>query len=341
MTEFYDELYILPSALHEVFSDFILEHTQEAIEELQLSDIDFAFLDSSETSDLSAHPSSSSLDCINLETPISSDLDSVNSQFLDRGDPSENGNPVILVRSSTGLDSLLADLKKFTLVLSDRMGFDIHFKYAIRRRRNEDWIQKYRQSVMPICVGDFYIRPSWHLPLPQSDFSSRASREVIIDPALAFGSGHHATTSMCIEMLSEMNLVGTRVLDVGCGSGILGLVAKMNGAHVSLCDTDLLAIEESKKNFANNHQEIDEIWQGSILVNKGSYGVIVANILADVIKMLYNDFCRVTERSSVIILSGILDKYEQGVLECFQDFSLIKRIQKDEWIALKLLKNKG
>lgn len=311
MTEFYNELYILPSALDELFADFILDYTKEAIEELPIKDIPknlyFSHFISSQntTSGTSIGP-------------------------LDQS--------AILVRSNLELDSLVAALKDFSILLSKRMESSIDFKYAMLKKKNEDWIEKYRQSIEPLCIGDFYIRPSWRAPLADSKFVSMANREIVINPALAFGSGHHATTSMCIEMLSKIDLSDKKLLDVGCGSGILALVARMCGAKVSLCDTDLLAIEESKKNFMNNAKEIEEIWQGSIMPSKGSYDVIVANILADIIKILYNDFYQATRQSSILILSGILDIYESGVLECFKGFKLIERLQKDEWVALKLIK---
>ncbi len=311
MTEFYNELYILPSAFDELFIDFVLDYTKEAIEEFPIKeipkDLDFFSFSSQDNSTISAK--------------------------IEYSDGS-----AILVRSNLELDSLVLALRDFAVLLSNRMGFSVDFKYSISKRKNQDWIERYRQSIEPLHIGDFYIRPSWHTPLLDLEVTPKASREIVINPALAFGSGHHATTSMCIELLSKMDLSGKNVLDVGCGSGILALVARMCGAKVSLCDTDLLAIEESKKNFINNSQEMEEIWQGSISLDKGSYDVIVANILADIIKMLYNDFCQVTRHSSILILSGILDIYENGVLECFKGFKLMEKLQKDEWVALKLIK---
>ena len=307
MTDYYYELYILPDSYYELFCDFILEETSQAIQEI------------SEIRDTHLQ-----LFYFNRD----------NTEIID----SKTQAPVfeikgIIVYTQEDPHYLVESLKSFVRKTSSYLSEMTGFVFGILKKKNEDWIQKYKEGITPLECAGYYIRPSWYPPKDQSGLC-----DIIIDPALAFGSGHHATTSMCIALLSSLELKEKKVLDVGCGSGILSLVAKKKGAIVHLCDTDELAIAESKKNFALNREKIDEIWKGSIREDMKGYDVIVANILPDIIKILYNGFLDISKNGTVLILSGILEKYSQSVIDRFAGFDLIDQIQKDEWIALKLIK---
>lgn len=231
------------------------------------------------------------------------------------------------------------NLAEFCEILSYRVESSVGCAYAITQKDNQDWIQAYKDSIKPIVCGKFFITPSW-------DLSHTSSQDwqhipIIIDPALAFGSGHHASTAMCIEMLSTLNLQGKKLLDVGCGSGILSIVAAKLGAEVYACDTDPLSIAESQKNFANNDVSACKIWEGSIgsLKTDLTFDVIVANILAFTLKILYKDFMHNLSSGGILILSGILETHKDDVLETFlQGFRLIESCVRDEWVALKLQK---
>lgn len=295
MIENYFELFVIPNAYLELYADFILETTNEAIEEV------------------SKYPKNLDFKYFNIDSSILGDA--------------------IIVRSQKEEEvfKLLEKLQKYSNLLSERMEQKIGFAYALEKKKNEDWINQYRLGITPIECNGFYIHPSWY-PKKENIIN------IMIDPALAFGSGHHATTSMCIDFISKLSLQGKTLLDVGCGSGILSLVAKKNGAIVHMCDTDSLAVKESLKNFALNHESIDKIWEGSIDKSEGGYDIIVANILADVIKILYNDFNRALKSGSVLILSGILEKYKDSVIDKFRNFELQEAKLQDEWVALKMIK---
>lgn len=238
----------------------------------------------------------------------------------------------IVIRTQSEPMEILKMLKDFAKTLSLRMEEEVAFGFGYRICQNKDWIEAYRQSILPVVAGGFYIRPSWHLQ------GADDLRDIVIDPALAFGSGHHATTSMCLEFLSKMSLSGKRLLDVGCGSGILSIASAMLGAEVEICDTDELAIQESEKNFALNSQVFQKSWLGSIAQAQGDYEVIVANIVASILVMLQKDFGSKLKRGGILILSGILDEYRDWVLENFRDFETEQILKKDEWVALKLIK---
>ncbi|MGX3010040.1 50S ribosomal protein L11 methyltransferase [Helicobacter sp. 23-1044] len=173
---------------------------------------------------------------------------------------------------------------------------------------------------------------------------------IILEPSLAFGTGHHASTFMCIQAIESLGenggLKNKTLLDFGCGSGILALCAYKLGAKVDLCDIDELAIAESKKNFCNNNATISHIWQGEIhQKSKGDiaqksvkYDIITANIIASVLIEQKENIASALKCGGVAILSGILDIYKDEVLARFSDFEVLNIAQKDEWICIMLRK---
>jgi len=239
------------------------------------------------------------------------------------GNGVEIGYEKIIVRS----ESDLTFVKDALVSLSGTLGGDINMNYMLEEKENQDWIQTYKDSIEPIEAGKFYIFPSWYEP--KIDFIN-----IKIDPALAFGSGHHATTFSCLTAISEYVHADDSVIDVGCGSGILGLAAKKLGATVALCDTDPVSVESCKENFTLNEEQYDKLWEGSIDKTDDTYNVVIANIIADVLRFIAKDLKAATKESGYLILSGILDKKEALVKESFKDLTLEKRTLKDEWVTL-------
>ena len=239
------------------------------------------------------------------------------------GDGVEIGYEKIVVRS----ESDLTFVKDALISLDGTLNGDIHMNYQLEEKENQDWIQKYKDSIEPIEAGKFYIFPSWYEP--KEEYIN-----IKIDPALAFGSGHHATTFSCLEAISSYVKENDSVIDVGCGSGILGLAAKKLGATVELCDTDPVSVESCKENFALNEEKYDTLWEGSIDKTDKTYDVVIANIIADVLRFIAKDLKAATREGGYLILSGILDKKEERVKESFEDLTLEKRTLKDEWVTL-------
>lgn len=239
------------------------------------------------------------------------------------GDGVEIGKGKIVVRSENSVDYI----KDAVESLINSLGKPIKVDYKIEKKSNEDWILKYQNSIKPIEVGEFYIYPSW--------YESREGKiNIKIDPALAFGSGHHATTFSCLEAISKYVKSGDRVLDVGCGSGILGLASKKLGAKVDLCDTDPISIDSCAKNFELNGVEYDELWEGSANMAKGEYDIIIANIIADVLRIIDRDLKKVLKKDGILILSGILDIKERDITRVYSELELIDRVVRDEWVTL-------
>ena len=204
----------------------------------------------------------------------------------------------------------------------------------IEEKENIDWIEKYKKSIKSVIGGKFYIRPSWEKS------SNNVLIDIIIDPALAFGSGHHETTNSCLEAISKYVDHTKSVIDVGCGSGILSIASAKLGAKVDICDTDELAIQNSKENFELNSVEFNKAWVGSANGTEKTYDIVIANILADIILMISKDLKNIINNNGIIILSGILDKYEDKILNKFNDLTLIEKIKQNEWVTLIYKKEK-
>ena len=186
--------------------------------------------------------------------------------------------------------------------------------------------------MQPVEVGKFWIYPGWYEPREDKI-------NIRIDPALAFGSGHHESTRGCLQAIQKYVQEGDEVLDVGTGSGILAIAASKLGAKVDICDTDELAIEQAQKNFSLNEATLQNSWLGSAALAKKKYDIVIANIVADVLMMISSDLKNATKKEGIIILSGIIDKYADRVYKKFA-LPLIENIQDGEWVTM-ILQNRG
>ena len=235
----------------------------------------------------------------------------------------ELGDDYIIVRSPNELTNIVEAIESLDNELSGALNLDI----TQESKKNIDWIKQYQDSIEPIEAGKFYIFPSWYEE--KDDLIN-----IKIDPALAFGSGHHATTFSCLNAISKYVTPDKEIIDVGCGSGILGLACTKLGAKVDLCDTDPLSVNSCKENFELNNEKFHSLWEGSVNKATKKYDIVIANIIADVLKFLSKDLIKSCNPDGTIILSGILDTKEDVVLDAFKELTLIERILKDEWITL-------
>jgi len=241
----------------------------------------------------------------------------------------EEKNNSLILRSDEKLDDLIEELKKYVSALEEIFNEKIDIKIDVKEESNKDWIENYKNSIKPVEIDEFYIYPSWYPPMENKI-------NILIDPALAFGSGHHETTRSCVKALKKYVNENKKVLDVGCGSGILGIVSAKLGAEVDACDTDPLAVRSAKENYELNKVKYRNIWEGSAVLSSEKYDVVVANIIADVLIFISNDLK--SKVNDVLILSGIIDKYKDKVLKKYQEFELIDEIKENEWVTLVLRK---
>ena len=229
-----------------------------------------------------------------------------------------------IIRDEDELDEVEFGLQEYAKSLQDALGREIEFKITKSQKENKDWLNEYKKNVRPIEIGKFYIHPSW-------EESKSRFENIIIDPALAFGSGHHESTSACIEYLQKYAANGMSALDVGCGSGILSISLAKLGCITDACDTDEQAVHSSQKNAELNGAKFNQIWTGSVANLDKKYDLVVANIIADVILMLKNDLINLLKEGSYLVLAGVLDKYETRILEAFSSLKLVESQTKNEW----------
>ncbi len=237
----------------------------------------------------------------------------------------EEKGSTLIIRSDEKEDKLLNELKEYVKALETIFATDIDLNIEIKEKENKDWVENYKKSIKPVEIDEFYIHPSWYQP-------KENKINILINPALAFGSGHHETTRSCVKAIKKYVKPKDTLLDVGCGSGILGIVANKLGAAVDACDTDELAVKSAKENYELNKAEYNDLWQGSVNNTNKKYDVVVANIIADVLIFLANDLK--TKVNDILILSGIIDKYKNRVIEKYRDLTLIDEIKENEWVTL-------
>jgi len=237
-----------------------------------------------------------------------------------------------IIRSEEELDTIIWGLEQFTEALQKALGEVIELECTQTKHKNSDWIEVYQQSIQPLELGKFYIHPTWSPANPKLI-------NIEIDPALAFGTGHHPTTASCLLAISKYVQLDQTLLDVGCGSGILGIAAMKLGAKVDACDTDPISVENAQKNAHLNSLEFERIWEGSSSLRQKKYDIVVANIVADVLTFIAKDLKDAMSDGALLILSGILNKYESKVLQYYKDCEIVEKIDQDEWVTLIVKKH--
>lgn len=209
---------------------------------------------------------------------------------------------------------------------------------------DKDWINNWKQYFKPFTVDDILIKPTWEtIPEEHKD-----KLLIQIDPGTAFGTGMHETTQLCIRQLKKYVNSETKVLDVGTGSGILGITAlKLGAKEVFGTDLDENAITAVGENLEANDISVDKfkVLQGNIIDDKEVqdaagyeyYDVAVANILADVIIMLQKEIPVHIKKDGIFITSGIINMKEEAVKEAFaanDAFEVVEITYQGEWVSV-------
>ena len=179
---------------------------------------------------------------------------------------------------------------------------------------DEDFGESWKRGLGPVKVGRVFVRPSWlSAPPPEG------AAEVVLDPGMAFGTGTHPTTALCLAALSD--LLGARplasVLDVGTGSGLLAIASRKLGAsRVCAIDNDPVAVAVARENAAQNHVDV-QIGAGPLEAVSGRFDVVVANILANTLVELAPAIAARLEPAGTALVSGILTPQEREVREAY------------------------
>lgn len=203
----------------------------------------------------------------------------------------------------------------------------------------EDWATAWKQYYQPIIVGEkLVIKPSWDTFVPSGNPAI-----VDLDPGMAFGTGNHATTMMCLEFLHEEDLAGKRVLDMGCGSGILSLAAaKLGAKSVLALDYDPLAVKVALENVLHNKlQSRIEVKESDLFAAaRGTYDLVVANIIARVVVDLIASLEKYLAPNGVFLASGIIRDKLEAVLSALDahGFKVRSVSEQGEWVALTAIR---
>jgi len=222
------------------------------------------------------------------------------------------------------------------------LGLDMgSMEITLADSESDKWRDVWKTHFKPIDLGRIVICPEW------IDYENTEGKIVVkIDPGLAFGTGEHETTSMVLSLMQNEVFEGKKVIDVGCGSGILGIAARLCGADdVTLIDMDPQAVEASIMNARLNGCEKElNILEGDLLsVTDGKYDVVLANLTADILEILAKDINRCIKDGTVLIMSGILNTKLEGIKAVYTalGFETVSENTKGEWSALLMVKKNG
>ena len=213
------------------------------------------------------------------------------------------------------------------------------FKIETTTIQDSDWENSWKDYFDILNIGEkFVIVPTWR------EYENEEDKYVInIDPGMAFGTGGHETTSLCIKNLEKYVKPHDNVIDVGCGSGILSIAASyLTDGSLKAVDLDKLAVDVSRENFAlNNLENRIEVEEASLLTKETKkYDVIVANILAHIIELMLEDAYKLLEDGGYFITSGIIKNKKDELLEKMlkQGFKLVEETSDNEWYSFVVTK---
>ncbi|MBQ9808146.1 MAG: 50S ribosomal protein L11 methyltransferase [Ruminococcus sp.] len=251
---------------------------------------------------------------------------------------------VYLPSNSQGADmlssirSMLAELKA-----ADTEGQYGRLEAELTSIREEDWANNWKQYFKPLKVGEkLVIKPSWE------EYSDDGQRTILeIDPASSFGTGQHHTTRLCLELLEKSLREGDKLLDMGCGSGILSIGAMLLGADSAVAvDIEQNAAETALENAVKNNipAEKYKTYFGNILTDKNladeidfKYDIITANIVADVLIAMKDYFVRYIREGGTLIVSGIIEERMDEVISALESagFKGPEANVKEGWAAVR------
>lgn len=250
---------------------------------------------------------------------------------------------VYLPDNSQGID-MLAALRSEMTALGIRDGNKDFGRLAVELAnvREEDWANNWKQYFKPLTVGNrLVIKPSWE------DYNKDDNRIILeIDPASSFGTGQHNTTQLCLELIEKNLNKGDKLLDLGCGSGILSIASILLGAEsVTAIDIDQNSVKIAKENAQKNNisEEKYTAYCGNViddadLVEKigGGYDIIAANIVADVLIAMSPLFEKIIKKDGILILSGIISERCHEVIDAVEakGYTLIEKREANDWVAV-------
>jgi len=206
---------------------------------------------------------------------------------------------------------------------------------------DEDWARRSQENLRAIEAGGLVIAPPWDVPGRKTEDGARRTDlpVIIIEPSTGFGTGHHATTRLCLRMLQQLELRGARVLDVGTGSGVLALAAwKLGAADIVAIDNDPDALDNARVNIERNGAGplIDIICDDLASLRIQRADIVLANLTGAVLVRYADELRGLAVEGGYLILSGFAPQDAAVVQQAFKSLSVIDESSEGEWAALAL-----
>ena len=223
------------------------------------------------------------------------------------------------------------ELKNIPLFQND----NVKIQYSYEEMPNINWNEEWEKNFSPINVEDkVLIRAEFHDSDPNM-------HEIVIQPKMSFGTGHHPTTHLMIQQMLDMDLENKKVLDMGCGTSVLAIFAKQKAAGRTVAiDIDEWSVENSKENAIRNNVELDIELGKADNLGKEKFEIILANINRNILISDIPTYVSVLEDGGKLLLSGLCFFDVDDILEVCaeQNLKLEKKIQREEWVSLLLSK---
>jgi ribosomal protein L11 methyltransferase len=220
------------------------------------------------------------------------------------------------------------DAQEAAVLLAAQDFFESCQVLSISAVADQDWVRLTQSQFAPVEITpEFWIVPTWHEPPAQA-------REVIrLDPGLAFGTGTHPTTRMCLRWIATHSVKDQRVLDYGCGSGILAIgAAKFGAIHIDAVDIDEAAVTSTALNAQANQVGLNA---GLPDLAQGTYNTVLANILATPLKVLAPLLCSHVQAGGNLVLAGILERQEEELIQAYAPHLALKVADREDgWILM-------
>jgi len=213
----------------------------------------------------------------------------------------------------------------------------VDVKYQLQDIEDINWNEEWEKNYEPVIINNkCYIRAPFHPPKENIPF------EIIIEPKMSFGTGHHRTTSLIAEYLLEADFKGKDVLDMGCGTGVLAIIAAKRGAkNVTAIDNHIYAFENTIENMNNNNVKIKVIHGDKGEIGNQKFDVIIVNITKNTIIEDIKEYCEALNQEGVMFMSGFFEKdivdIEKKAKELGMEF--VSKRTRDRWASIKLHKS--
>jgi ribosomal protein L11 methyltransferase len=246
----------------------------------------------------------------------------------------------VIVKAYLPMNSFLSEtVEEIKSAINNLVIYDIDIgknKVSLSEVHEEEWATAWKKYYNPVKISEkFTIVPTWE------DYRPVKSDELIIelDPGMAFGTGTHPTTVLCIQALEQTVQHGDKIVDVGTGSGVLSIAAaKLGAGHVEALDLDEVAVKVAKENIKlNKVEQVATVRQSNLLDGvEAKVDLIVANILAEVILRFVDDASRIVKEGGYFISSGIIQQKKEVVKEAILNagFKVEEIITMEDWVAI-------